>query len=226
MLKGGEQEVTASALAKAKKIIGPDISMLDFSSIRACGVGSMVQNPVFNEFIFDCLAAGVGLPFSHEYWAYFVKGTYNFPDFCSWAAKVMIEAGSLVPKKGYNLELDSLASPSMLIISVLLMSMNSGNAAWFKGESSFVVGKSDSGEEEEEDESESGSDDEKERSSGKKKKKSEAGSDEEEPDRSPPAKKVKKSSQKGKEMAKKVDKNKSKKAGKSKKSVEEQEESD
>mmetsp|Transcript_33478 Transcript_33478/g.82241 ORF Transcript_33478/g.82241 Transcript_33478/m.82241 type:complete len:151 (+) Transcript_33478:1336-1788(+) len=138
MLKGGEQEVTASALAKAKKIIGPDISMLDFSSIRACGVGSMVQNPVFNEFIFDCLAAGVGLPFSHEYWAYFVKGTYNFPDFCSWAAKVMIEAGSLVPKKGYNLELDSLASPSMLIISVLLMSMNSCNAAWFKGESSFV----------------------------------------------------------------------------------------
>jgi len=172
MSKGKDQEVTVSALAKAKSIIGPNISMLDFTTIQACGAGSMVRNPAFDYFIYGCLEAGVGLPFGNEYWAYFVKSAYNFPCFRAFASKIMIEGGSLVPKKGYHLELDSLSSPSMLIISVLLMSMNSGNAAWFKGESSFVVGKSDSGEEEEEDESESGSDDEKERSSGKKKKKS------------------------------------------------------
>jgi len=193
MSKGGEQEVTASALAKAKKIIGTDISMLDFTTIQACGVGSMVRNPVFDRFIFDCLAAGVRLPFGHEYWAYFVKAAYNFCDFRAWGAKVMIEGGSLVPKKGYHLELDSLSSPSMLIISVLLMSMNSGNAAWFKGESSFVSveDSAEEGEEEEEQEEEDGPDGEEEDAPGSKRRKAE-NSDEEEEEALTSSKKAKK----------------------------------
>mmetsp|Transcript_32451 Transcript_32451/g.79700 ORF Transcript_32451/g.79700 Transcript_32451/m.79700 type:complete len:114 (+) Transcript_32451:209-550(+) len=111
----------------------------------------MVQNPVFDAFIFGCLKAGVGIPFGKEYWVYLTKAVYNFEDFCKWAAKLMLKSGSLTARAGYKLESKMLCAPSMVMTAIWLMSVHSLNKPWFKGDSSFEsLGKSDSGEDMEE----------------------------------------------------------------------------